>query len=348
LPLHESESSLRRPTRLVPLCAVLCAVLLAGCGSDDGSGGGGAAVTGTPAATAPRDRAVEALLARAFGERGRSPVSGRLKLGMDVTGRGVGALRGPLALDLGGSFDVSRTGRVPRFDVTSVLRAGGPPVRSGAISTGDAAYVRLKGRTYRLPPELYAAVRDGLAGGDPRAGRPTLQSLGIDPRPWLRDARIAGTDRLDGAPATHVTGRLDVPRLLQDVDGLIGQAAQMGVLLPGGGIQRLSAADRRRIAASVRSSHVDLWVGAADRIVRRMRVGVGLADRSAMDLALDLTEVDDPQRITAPGGARPFADLLSGALGGLLDGRGGKALECLQGSAADPTAAQRCALELLR
>lgn len=322
-------------------------MVLSACGSGDdpqpAASDGGA---GSPSGAKAPAKAVDAVLAKTFGAQGRAPRSGRLDVSMRVTGKGVGPLTGPLSVGLSGPFEFARQQAIPRFDMTTRVQMQGTSFRSGAISTGRAGFLRMRGRTFRLPDDLFRQIREGLSGGG-AGGAPTFRSLGVDPRRWLKDPRTTGTERLDGVRTTHVEGAIDVSALLDDLDKVLGQAGQLGVLLPGQSIQRLSPAERRRIISSVRGTKAELWTGAEDRILRRLRTDVDLADGGALDLRLDIADVNRPQTIETPTGARPFSELLPGGLGALLGGGGGaKALECLQGAGQDPTALQRCAQKL--
>lgn len=344
-----------RPTPLlVALCVILSTLGIAACGEDGQS---------APArASAPQTSPVENLLEATFGEPGRTPGSGRIDVDLRVRGAGLGVLRGPLSVRLEGPFDLAQRGGVPRFDISTIVDSPGHRVRSGAVSTGRAGFVRMRGRTYELPPELYAVVREVLEGPDGRGSTPSFRSLGIDPRRWLTGASRRGVDSVDGTRAVRVSGPLNVPRMLDDLDTMIAQAAQMGMLLPGQSIQGLSPAQRRRIEGTVRSATADIWMGEKDHVLRRLDVDVDLEDRGALRLRLGIAGVDEPQEVRAPQGAAPFSELLTGGLGGLLKSLSAEAdpddkaagarqaagaLECVQQAASDPEALQRCALNLL-
>lgn len=256
---------------------------------------------------------VDTILASTFGSSAEGPDSGRLSLRMAVRG-GSGppaALRGPLDVRMSGPFDLSRTDEVPRFDVETVVDTGRRTVRSGAVSTGEEGYVRLRGRVYELAPALYEQIAEVLLGGAGEGGKLTMRSLRIDPRRWLLDARRGADEQAAGAQAIHVTGHLNVPRLLNDLDMILGQAGQLGLMTAGAGPRGLGPDARERLAGEVSSASADIWTGTQDRILRRLDVRLALRSGGSLRLQLALREVDEPQRIAAPAGARPFSELLS-------------------------------------
>jgi hypothetical protein len=299
---------------VVALLALLAGALGAVACSDDGQDAAG-------------------VLAATFGED-KDVRSGRIDLSVRVDAPGLADLEGPVGLRLSGPFATSGDGELPRFDLGLRLDGGGRTLDAGAVSTGDRGFLRLRGQAYAVDEELFAQFRAGYAeqarctDGDGGAG---LAALGVDPRRWLRGAEVVGTDEVGGVAATHVRAGVDVPRLLEDVDRVLARAGAAGgrsAGCPAGdaaggddGASRLSAAERRRLAESVRDARVEVWSGEDDRIVRRLNVALRLAapegeaaDRAGtLQLDLLLGAVNEDVEIRAPAGARPL-EALTGRL----------------------------------
>lgn len=308
---------------LVPLLAALLVVGLTACGS-----GGGSAKVGS----------AREVLSDTFGPN--KPVkSGRLNLGLRFNSTGLQGLDGPITATLTGPFQSKGGKTLPAFDFDLALNAAGADFSAGAISTGDAGYVKLQGTTYRLSDKFFAGFNNSYktAASDSKSESsvPGLQTLGIDPRRWLSAPRKVGTEKVGGAESTHVSATVDVPKLLQDVNKLLSKAGTLGGTAAAGIPKGLSASQQAEIAKAVKSTSFDVWAGVDDGILRRLKINVAFdipkaAQSSAGglksgDLTIDLTiaDLNKSQSVAAPKNARSSAELtaqLNELLGGLLGG----------------------------
>lgn len=333
---------LLRPRSLV--LPVAAALALAGCGSS-GSGQD----TGT-------------LLKDTFGAA--KPVSSAdLALAVDVAAPGVSGLPSPLHVRLEGPF-AKTTSTGPRFDFELRLGTGANPVSVGLIATGGQTWVRIGEHAYTLTPDV-AKRLTGRATTSKSSSGITLQSLGVDPRAWLRDVKDEGTETLRGEQVVHLSAAVDTPRFLTDLDKLLGRAGSIGAGaagLPSG----ISAARRAQLAASVKSAHVDIWTGAKDHQLRRITVTVAVDTpqdhNGTVKLDLALSGLNAPQAIGPPANPRPLSDLTAalavlqqrkaaGASGSSGTSTGSSAApppgetytQCISRSGGDLAAAQQCA-----
>jgi hypothetical protein len=117
-----------------------------------------------------------------------------------------------------------------------------------------------------------------------------------------------------GVPVQHLTADFDVDRAfadLQEAAARSGQAAEV-------------PSSTSQIARSVKQATVDLYAGKSDHILRKLTVtgqlegggpagGQGLHGSVAFDLAV--SDVNQPQRITAPRHAAKIGELAGGAVG---------------------------------
>lgn len=257
-----------RPALWLALLA-LAALPLAACGSDT-------------EATAAQGSTAEALLRETF----RTPVeSGRLDLNARCDGATL-TVRGPFADTRG----------TPRFDLDVSASGHGHSLDGGATSTGDRAFVTYEGTDYEVPAQIVALLRAKL-----EQGRGVL--LGLDPARWIRHPEIAGERGTGADRVIRITGDVDVPRLLADLDRL---RARLG----GGSGGAPSARERRELAAKVRDARVEVATGAEDRRLRGLLVTGRVRGKGAVRLELTLTEVGEEQTIEAPPDPRPFAELV--------------------------------------
>ena len=327
MPLHHPTSHVNRHL-LRALLALLCAGIAAGalvaCGGSDGA-----------------DADVDEVLEQTFGEASEDVRSGDLDVGFQLDAEGLEGLDGPVRIALTGPFVSSEERELPRFDFTVAFNAGGQTFNAGAVSTGEQGYLKLQGRAYEVGEQLYEQFKRSYAQAQAnqpgqRAGG-SFKALGIDPRGWLTEATNEGTEEVGGAETIHVSGGIDVPRLLADLNRVLAQAGELGVAGAGEVPQELSEEQRAQIAESVRSAEVDLWTGEDDKILRRLTVAVTFAvpedareqvgGLSAGRVNLDFTiaDVNSDQDIEAPDDARPLSEL-TGVAGGLPGlGGGGRA-----------------------
>jgi len=291
-----------------------------------------AAVVVVVACGGGEDQDAGAVLTETFGSE-RTVRSGRLDVALDVRTDG-GSATGPIRLRLSGPFQSTGAGQLPRFDFNLDLGASGQTIRAGAVSTGQGGFVRFQGQTYDIGRELFEQFRQGYAEqarrNDDREGV-SFADLGVDPRRWLRDPRVAGTQDVGGTETTHVTGALDVPVFLQDVNRIIERAPRQA----GDRARPLSAEERRQIEQAVRNATVDVYSGDEDRILRRLHVDLGFTVPEAARgrtqgiaggrIGFDMTiaGVNEDQQIRAPQGARPLSELTERFSGGGGAGGGG-------------------------
>ncbi len=267
--------------RTILLLPAACAVLAAGCG-----GGGG---------DAPQPDAAT-VLARALGPSAPVVRRARLDLRIDVRGAALPGLGAPLALTLDGPFsEAARAGQAARYDLDLRLRTGAGSARLGSISTGDRAWLV-------LGDEAYALATPPAAAAGPGPDRPGLRGLGVDPRRWLRGARVTGSATLDGARVDRLEAGVDPGPLLADVRALLGRAG--GAAAAGGGAAP---------APAVRSARAELLAGRRDHVLRRVDVDVRYTGAGRRDgrlrLRLELRDVGRPQPIGPPAHDRPIGDL---------------------------------------
>jgi hypothetical protein len=301
--------------------------------------------------------------------------SGRLDVGLKLNLSGLSGVNGPVDIRLRGPFKSNGGRRIPAFDFDLSLAASGTTFTAGAVSTGDAGFVKFQGSTYDLGKDLFERFRKGYEDAAKQSGTskdsgPSLKSLGIDPQRWLRNPVKVGEEDVGGTKTVHVKAQVDVAALLQDVDTVLRKAGNLGVKnasVP----QGLSAAERRQVQDAIKTTAFDVWSGKDDGTLRRLRVAVsfdapkGTSSKTGAlskgDVALDVTiaDLNKDQTINPPSGTKPLSDLtsqLSGVLG-TASGSGSsgsgssssgastsssKYLDCLQSAGSDLAKVQRC------
>ena len=336
------------------LALALAAFALAACGDDGGGGGGGGGSADA-----------ETLLRQTFTgsheiRSGRADV--QLKVVVDDP-----SFRGPVDIGISGPFQSAGSGEIPQFDMALDVDAQGQTFEAGLISTSDRAFVEMSGTAYEVPADLLDELKRGFERSQQdRSQQMSLESLGLDPLSWLVDPTVEGTETVGGVETEHISAGVDVSALLDDVDKVLAEIDEQGLAgATGQDVPDSIPADARsQIEEAVRTADFDVWTGAEDHTLRRLRVvleivppeGDGGPRSLDLELTVELTDLNEPQTIEAPATTRPldellgqFQGLLGGALGGAAGGGGASTEQldeytrCIQEAGSDVARAQACA-----
>jgi hypothetical protein len=210
------------------------------------------------------------------------------------------------AIRLTGAFQAGHAGELPSFNVKDSEVENGKAQHSRVLSTGDKGFLFGGATGYALPSSSFRGVsgfRGAVAKGP---GTQTAQAPALDPSVWLGHLKSEGTDKLDGVRTTHISATIDPKRAATDVRRLVKSVrttTQQPVKLPA----HLGA----KVKRALRTARLDAYVGTEDRILRRLSLDVrgsfpremldkGDTARWRMGLDVKLSEVNRPQRISAP------------------------------------------------
>ncbi len=301
------------------LVALLALGLVAGCGSDE-------------AADSSTD--VDTLLDETFAG-GKAIESGRISVALDVSSEDQAQ---PLKVSVSGPFQSEGKGRLPQLDLDASLEGGAQSLSGGVITTPEAGFVTIGDTTYEIAGLVYEQFKAGYeqAAKESSGGQDqSLATLGIDPRRWLTNARNEGESKVGDTETIKITGDVDVPKLLDDVNGALEKVRALGVQGSEQIPDKLTEAEKRQTAEAIDDLSVEIHTGAEDKILRRIVVTLSLTAPEAggtVDVRFDLQlqEVNEAQTIEAPDDAKPFEELLTqiegfglgdlGALGGAAGG----------------------------
>ena len=306
---------MHRTPRLLLAVLVLLALALGACGGDDIS-----------------SKSARDVLKETFGPD--KPIdSGKIDLRIAFDAKGLEGVSGPLKLALKGPFATAGKGKLPTFDFDVTVDVSGQALQAGAVATDEKAWLKFGGQDFAVDAAQYDQFRKSYEADQKKAAESddaSFQALGVDPTRWLAEPRKAEAETVGGAETVHVTSKVDVPKLLEDVNKLLGRADATGAAAAagaGGVPSKLTDEQRAQIERSVKSTSLDVYSGADDGTLRRLNIQVffdvpedarkdagGLTSgRLALDLVL--TELNEEQEITAPKDARPLSDLTRGTTG---------------------------------
>jgi hypothetical protein len=327
------------------LVALLTIGLVAGCG------GGDAADSSTD---------VNELLQDTFA--GGKPIqSGKLDIAL-----GVESDAGqPVTVDVTGPFKSQGAGRLPQLDLDVSFAGGGQTIKAGLTATENQAFVGYGEDTYEIAGAVFQQFKAGYEEAAKRSSGQndqTLASLGIDPRRWLTNAKNEGEAKVGDTDTIKITGDVDVPKLLDDVNGALEKIRALGVQGSEQIPDKLTEAEKRQTAEAIDDLSVEIHTGAEDKILRRIVVTMSLTapeGGGTVDVRFDLQlhEVNEDQTIEAPDDAKSFEELLTqiegfglgdlGALGGAAGGGDqpnvDEYADCVAQAAGDNEKVRKCA-----
>lgn len=303
---------------LMLLAAAAAALVVAACGGSDDK----------------NDEDAQALLEQAF----KKPIkSADMTLDMSFKADGVEQLKDPVRVKLSGPFQSNGEGKVPILDFDLSVQGGGQSITAGLGSTGENAWVSFRGTDYEVGEETVARYARQLETAAKQNKDKTLSDFGVDPSSWVTGASKEGDENVAGAATEHVSGDVDVAKMLDDLNKLVDRAGSLGV--QNARPQKLTEDQQKQVEDIVKDPKFDVYVGKDDDIVRRVSVDLNFEvpedDRSkaggleggSLTFDLQFANIGGDQRVEEPRNAKPLSELTQqigglGALGG-LGGAGG-------------------------
>jgi hypothetical protein len=294
---------------LPPLLAALALTLglvVAGCGGSDSSG-----------------EDVDKALSETFGGD-KQIKSGKLDMRVTADIKGVPQIREPVSIKIGGPFESRGDNQVPKLDLDLTAESGGQSFTAGVLSTGEKGYLSFQNTDYELDDRIFQQFkREFRKAQNDQTDVPSLTALGVNPRAWMKAPSDEGTDDVNGVETIHISSDIDVPKMLEDVDDLLGKAGRLGLSqtqqqqLP----REIPPSVKKQIADAVKTAKVDVYTGKDDKILRKLDatlkfdVPQSLRSQTAgvssgkVDFALEVADLNKPQEINAPKQAKKFREL---------------------------------------
>jgi hypothetical protein len=212
---------------------------------------------------------------------------------------------GPVGFIVDGRFAVGDDkGDLPVADLDYVRVTDGSRRTTQFISTGRAAFVRLDGRLVELTDQQLERLR--VRDGDGPQG---LEGLSLTD--WVESPKVTTGPTLDGVRTQRITGAVDAVPAIND---LVALATGFGVD-DEDAPRRLEGDAAERVRRAARTSTVTLLVGREDKLLRRLDLTIefslqriddnvrkalrGLTG-AELSLKIDLTDVNEPVRVTSP------------------------------------------------
>jgi hypothetical protein len=297
-------------------------------------------------------------------------------LGISLNGTAEGTQSGSVTATIDGPFqgDASQT-TFPQLDLTAKISASGAgqsfSFDGGLVATKDNAYVDYQGQAYEVGSSIFQqfktayekSAKQAQSGQGSQSTSSIFKQFGIDPKTWLTNVSNEGDEDVDGQDTIHIHGDANIEQIVSDLSKVAQQA-------PGGTAQTLSPDQLDLVKSAVKDASVDVYSGKDDHLLRKLSLSLTITPPAStgtqvssvkVDFSVTLSDVNQPQTITAPSGAKPISGLLSqlgisglGPLGSLGSGAGGSVgggggpsqayLKCVQ--QASPSQIGKCASKL--
>jgi hypothetical protein len=255
--------------------------------------------------------------------------SGNIDLSLDV--RAQGSEGGDLDVSLSGPFQGEGKGSLPQLDVDAKAKGSinGNDIdfEGGIVLLPNSAYVNYEGIEYEVDPTTFSFVESALKQAQSEGGAET-GSAGVTAcqeefgrlkvAEFIENGVNEGGADVGGTSTTKVSGDLNVSGAIDAVLEVVESQACRAQLAAAGPLPSQSEIEdaKDEVGSSVKSAHVDLYVG-DDNIVRRIAAQLkiepsdgGSGPKSVeIDLDLELTGVNEEQTISAPQSAKPLSKL---------------------------------------
>jgi hypothetical protein len=255
--------------------------------------------------------------------------SGKIDLSLGV--KAPGAEGGNLDVSVAGSFQGEGKGSLPQLDVTAKAKGKfnrkAVDFEGGVVLLPNSAYVNYEGVEYEVDPTTFSFVEQTLKQAQREGGAETgsagvaacQEEFGkLKVADFLENGKNEGSADVGGTSTTKVSGDLNTSGAIDSVLEVVESAACRTQLAAAGPLPSQAEIDKAKgeIGDAVKAAHVDVYVG-NDNIVRQISAQLTIEPQHSgsgpqsveLDLDLKLTEVNDEQKISAPGNAKPLSQL---------------------------------------
>ena len=278
-------------SRLFSAMALILVLALASCGGDDSSesGGGG----GGESAEAANGDEVYAKAMEGLDEL----ESGKLDAELTTILRLGNEQR--LFVAEKATFADGGAAKLPKFDlVINVEQTGGEEQETRAVNTGEDFLAMQQGsdsfesqgaQALDALEQTYKQEQDKLEQG-------RIPLLALTPADWLKSGKVEGTESVDGVTVQKVTGDLDVPAFLKDLETGKNSSIGMGVTLT------QNARELLEPDADIKSKSIVALIGEEDGLLRRLtaKVDGNVGGGVSVDFDVQMAELNEEQTIEAP------------------------------------------------
>jgi hypothetical protein len=298
-------------------------------------------------------------------------------LDISVSGSAEGDQSGDFSASISGPFQSEGETSFPQLDLTANVSgsSGGPSLSfdGSLIATKDNAYVEYQGQAYEVGTQAFQQFAQAYEQaakqnqGQSKSGENVLGQFGVDPKAWLTNVTNEGTTDVEGTDTIHIHGDANVEQIVSDIQKISEQTGSAAT-------QQVTPQQLDQLKSSVQDASIDVYSGTDDHLLRKLELSLSITPPASsgasvssvnVDFSVTLSDVNQPQTITAPSNAKPISDLLgqfglpglpgAGTGGFSIPGGGGSSsgggpsqayFECIQKAGTNQAKAAACATKL--
>ena len=249
-------------------------------------------------------------------------------LDMSLKVKSTGKEGSDLNVSVSGPFESQEGSNLPQLDIEATAKGNykGEDVNfdGGLVLLPNSAFVKYEGVQYEVDPTTFGFVESIIdrsqkgSAGESNGITGCRQAVGgLDFTKLGEDLKNEGTVSVGGTDTTKLSGDLDPSGATDLLSELSEDPACRTVLGAAGKIPSVGNLKKSgdELSESLKSAHVEFYVGEDDHIVRRVVAEVlvepkgSKKESSEVDLEVTLEGVNEEQEIVAPSGAKPLSDL---------------------------------------
>ncbi len=217
----------------------------------------------------------------------------------------------------------------------------------GLKAVDDKVWIQFMGQWYEVPADALGGGTTGTTAKEPdtAAMLQALTAAGVDPTTWMTNLTVVGEDSIDGTPTYHLSGTIDMNKIMTDAIKLMQDKTIQGMLpsmgsgmsgTTGDSITMPSPQDlqglQSQIGAMFKNMTIDMWITKDTYQLRQAELNASIVPPAGQD-AQGINSIDikatasmapatAPLTVTPPADAKPFSELEQslGALQGLFSG----------------------------
>jgi hypothetical protein len=231
-------------------------------------------------------------------------------------------------------------------EATANISLAGQNIPLGLKVVDQKAWVQFMGQWYEAPADMMGTATTGTTAAMPDAATilQTLATAGVDPTTWLANLTVVGEDTIDGTPTYHLSGTLDLNKVITDVTKLMQDKTIQG-LLPSIGAGAMGTDTsitmpspeelqslQSELGSMFQNLTVDMWIAKDTYQLRQAQIEASIVPPAGQDAqgitginikaTASIAPATSPVTVNPPTDAKPFSELQQslGALEGLLSG----------------------------
>ncbi len=226
----------------------------------------------------------------------------------------------------------------------------GQTIPVGLKAVDDKVWIQFMGQWYEVPADMMGTGTAGATSttakqADMAGVLQALTAAGVDPTTWMIDLKVVGEDSIDGTPTYHLSGSIDMNKIMTDVMKLMQDKTIQGMLPSvGSGVMGTTGSSitmpsqeelqglGSQLGAMFKSVTLDMWIAKDTYQFRQVELNASIVPPAGQDAqgingitlkaAISVAPATTPLTVTPPADAKPFSELEKslGALQGLFSG----------------------------